>query len=91
MALSGVDDRQARYPPRVQQLAIGGNGGAKQGHIVAEHGAEAAGLKKIPLHVDDDERTPIRQEGEGIRLGANLHYGSSRAIVAFPMQSACRC
>ena len=55
MALAGVDDQHAGLARGVEHLAQRRDRRLQQRHVVAERLAEAAGLEKIPLHVDDDE------------------------------------
>ena len=54
MALARMDDRQALAAPRREQPRFGSIVPAQLRDVVAEHLAEAAGLEKIALHVDDE-------------------------------------
>ena len=74
MAFPSVHDHHSGATACVQDAAGGGDGGAQQGHIVAEGGAEAARLEKIALHVDNDERGGSGIEGEGIWFGVDLRH-----------------
>ena len=66
VAFAGVDDENAgrraaasttrTVPPRLQPR-----------DVVAERRAEAAGLQKIPLHIDNDQRHPADIDGERAR------------------------
>ncbi len=56
MALARVDDEHAGAPRRIEDLLRRRNGAAQMRHVIAEDGAEAAGLDEVALHVDDDER-----------------------------------
>jgi hypothetical protein len=42
-------------------------------HVVAKRFAEAAGLEKIALHIDDDQRRPVEIDGKRRRLGRESH------------------
>ena len=56
MAFAGVDDQHAVVARRRRaRLAIGSTARAQLRDVVAERLAEAAGLEKVALHVDDDE------------------------------------
>ncbi len=75
MTLAGVDDEDAGLARRCQHRGDRADGAAKLGYVVAQHGAEAAGLDEIPLHVDDDERGGGRLELEGIGLSRYFWHG----------------
>ena len=47
--------------------------------------AKPAGLQKVPLHVDDEQRDGSWGEGEGVRLGVDLRHAcflSKRPVEA---------
>jgi hypothetical protein len=44
-------------------------------NVVAEHFAKTAGLEKIALHVDDQERAMLRRECELVRFGGEVDGG----------------
>ena len=56
VSFAGMHHLPAFGAPGSEQSLIRFDGAAKQGHIVAQHFAEAARLQKIALHVDDQQR-----------------------------------
>ena len=74
VAFARVDDHDAGRAACAQDAAGRGDGGAQQGDIVAKGGAEAARLKKVALHVDDDQRGGGGIEGERIRFSVDLRH-----------------
>jgi hypothetical protein len=75
MPLAGVDHEEPRLPRVLQHWPRRRNRAAQLADIVTERFAEAAGLEKIALHVDDDERRSRRLEGEFVRLGFDRDQG----------------
>src|SRR5579863_2607335 len=55
MTFSCVQHLQTGGTPRVEQFLVGLDGTTELRDIVAEHFAKSAWLKKIPLHVDNDQ------------------------------------
>ena len=55
VTFAGVDHHHAGAPRRSQHVADRPDRGLEAAHVVAERGAEAAGLQEVALHVDDDE------------------------------------
>jgi hypothetical protein len=51
-----------------------GDGGAQQGHIIAEGGAEAAWFKEVTLHVDDHQRSGGGIEPEWVWFSVDLRH-----------------
>src|SRR5579872_2664662 len=68
VALARVDDRQAGGAEGFDQSANRRHDLLQEAHVVAQSGAEAARLDKIALHVDHDQRSVRRVEGEIERL-----------------------
>ena len=56
MRLARVHDRPARGFARPRAARRSARSRMQRRHVVAERGAEAAGLDEVALHVDDDER-----------------------------------
>jgi hypothetical protein len=73
MTLPGVKSGKTGGAPGRQQPAIGFDGPAQLRNVVAEHFAKAAGLEKIPLHVDDQEGAMRRREREGVRFRRKVY------------------
>jgi hypothetical protein len=48
-----VDDQHPTLARSFKQGAAGSNGRGQQGHVVSEALAEAAGLQKVTLHIND--------------------------------------
>ena len=71
MPLSRVYYLQTGRSPRGKQLSIRIYGAAQLRDIVSKHLAKSTGLKKIPLHVDDEERTVPGFELELVRFRVN--------------------
>ena len=49
------------------------NGGLQSRHVIAERGAETAGLEEVALHINDDQRRPLKLDGQRCRLGFKGH------------------
>jgi hypothetical protein len=62
---------QPRGSPRGKQLSIWVNSAAQLRHIVSKHLAESARLKKVSLHVNDQEGTVRGFKFERVRFGVN--------------------
>ena len=73
MALAGVDDQYAVRARRREHGAARPDRRLQPRHVVAERGAEAAGLEEIALHVDDDKRAMRKVDGKRRRLGGEFH------------------
>ena len=73
MALAGMDHRKAGGAPGREQLPVRLDGAAQLRNVVAEHFAEAAGLQKIALHVDDEQRAVLGRERERIGFGREVY------------------
>ena len=60
--------------------------GLEQADVVAERLAEAAGLEKVALHVDDEKRRALERDGKRLRLGGDqgFHGPSFSARLAAP-------
>jgi hypothetical protein len=71
MPLSRVYYLQTCGPPRGKQFSIRIYGSAQLRDIVSKHLAKSARLKKVPLHVDDEERTAGGLEFEFVRFRVN--------------------
>lgn len=56
MSLASMDDGQAGRAPGLKQALIRRDGAPELRDIVAKHCSESPGLKKVSLHVDDEER-----------------------------------
>ena len=69
MPLAGVDDKQPRLACHLKHRLAGRNRAGQQRDIVAERFPEAAGLQKIALHVDDNQRSTREVERDRLRLG----------------------
>ena len=69
VALAGVDDEHPGGAGGGDGGGAGRDGALQQRDVVAERLAEAAGLEKVALHVDDDERGRGRVKADGGRLG----------------------
>ena len=74
MAFACVHDHDPGGTACVQDAAGRGDGGAQQGHIVAEGGAETTRLKEVALHVDDHQRGGGGIEREGIWFSVDLRH-----------------
>src|SRR5271170_766815 len=68
MAFAGMDHRQSGGARSLQEKAGWCDGLAQQRNIVAKHGAKAARLEEVSLHVDNDQAGARRIEIEVIRL-----------------------
>ena len=68
VAFAGVDDQQAVAARRIEHARHGATGALEQRHVVAERLAEPAGLEKVALHVDDEERglRPVEVNRRGL-------------------------
>src|SRR5580704_10738995 len=73
MAFARVDDQKAKLPRGGEYVPAWRDGGLQPGHVIAERGAEPAGLEEIALHVDDDERRAVKLDGQRCRLGFKTH------------------
>jgi hypothetical protein len=69
MPLPGVNHQEAAGAGGLQQPSARRNRGAQQADVVAEALAEAPGLQKIPLHVDNEERGARGLDLDRKRLG----------------------
>ena len=88
MALPRVEDRKTGGAPRRQQPLVRFDGAAQLRNVVAEHFAKAAGLQKIALHVDDQERAMLGSERESIRIGREVYglvHDSTPALGTAPI------
>jgi len=71
MSLSRVDYLQTGRSPGGKQFSIWIYGAAQLRDIVSEHLAKSARLKKVPLHVNNEERTAGGLELEFVRFRIN--------------------
>jgi hypothetical protein len=62
----------ARRPPGRQQALQRRHDGLQPRHVVAQAGAEAAGLDEVALHVDDHQRRARQRQCEGPGLGGDM-------------------
>ena len=69
MALARVHHHQAGAAPRRQQQAVGFDRAPQLRDVVAQHFAEAAGLEKVALHVDDEQAAVGGLQFERIGFG----------------------
>ena len=74
VAFHRVDHRQAGGAEPLDQFLHRRHDRRDAADIVAEAGAEAAGLGEVALHVDDDERHRVRLEGEGERERVDFRH-----------------
>ena len=74
VAFHGVDHRQAGGAEPLDQPLHRRHDRRDAADVVAEAGAEAAGLGEVALHVDDDQRHGLRLEGEGEGLRVDLRH-----------------
>ena len=72
MAFPRMEHRESGGAPRRQELLVRLDGAAQLRNVVAEHLAKAAGLEKIALHVDDQERAMLRRERKLVRFGGEI-------------------
>ena len=72
MALARMHHEQPRGSPRRQEALIGLDRAAQLRDIVAEHLAKTARLKKISLHVDDQQRAMLRRQLEGVGFSRDV-------------------
>ena len=63
-----IDDRDACLARRGQDGGGGANGSLNHGNINAKPVEHAARGAKVILHVDDEQRTPCRIDGDWLRL-----------------------
>jgi len=70
-----MQDSQSMRTPGGEQFLVWRNGAAQFGNVVAEHLTKAARLQKIPLHVNDQERTGRGGEFERVRFGIHSNNG----------------
>jgi hypothetical protein len=68
VAFPGVDDEDTGAPRRREHIRARPDSGLETRNVVAERGAEAARLQKIPLHVNDDEGGSAGVDGNRFRL-----------------------
>ena len=73
MSFAGMEHLQTRGAPGSEQPLVRFDGAAQLGNVVAEHFAEAAGLQKIALHVDDEQRAMLGREREGVGFGREVY------------------
>ncbi len=73
MTFAGVENGKTGGAPGREQPSVWFNGAAQLRNVVAEHFAEAPGLEKIALHVDDQERALLRREREGVGFGREVY------------------
>jgi hypothetical protein len=71
MPFAGVDDLEAFVAPGAEQAPIRFNGAPELRDIVSEHFPEAAGLEKVSLHIDDEERAVRWVKIEVVRFRGN--------------------
>ena len=69
MPLASMDDGQASRAPGLQQALIWLNGAPELRDIVAEHFPESSRLKKISLHVDNEQGAVCEVDLIGIWFG----------------------
>ena len=74
VAFAGVDHGHAGGAAGVHQAAQGGHDRLQAGDVVAERGAETAGLDEVALHVDHDQGELAGLPGERERLGRDLGH-----------------
>jgi hypothetical protein len=85
VSFAGVDDKEACLARGGEHLPARSHRGMQARNIVAERGAKPAGLQKVPLHIDDDERRSTDVDGDRRRLsldGPQCH-GSLRCRLSF--------
>ena len=81
--LLGVDDGQLPAAEGFEEALGGGDNGAQAVDVIAEGGAEAAGLDEIALHVDDDQGHAAQGDDEvGRFCGDAGHAGVPSAAAA---------
>src|ERR1700749_3143092 len=73
MPFPGVNHAELCRPPSGEQLDVGLNRAPQLGDIVPQHLTESARLEKVPLHIDDQQRTAFRNKIKWIRLGRDIH------------------
>src|SRR6185437_6464234 len=88
MALTGVDDQNARRPGGRQNANCRGYRLAQQGHVVAQRLAEPPRIDEVPLHVDDHERDGRWLKLELIGFGANSGHGLLTRFLRSPDSGA---
>ena len=69
VTFAGVDHQHAGARAASSTLASAADRRLEPRHVVAERRAEAAGLQKVALHVDDDERRAIEIDRQRRRFG----------------------
>jgi len=73
-----MDDQHASSACGREHIRAWPDRGLETRHVVAERGAEAARLQKIPLHIDDDEGRPAGIDRNRRRLRFyRAHWHSS--------------
>jgi hypothetical protein len=74
MAFTRMDDEHVGGARRRQHAPGRLDRPAQHPDIVAERRAEAAGLEKVALHIDDPQRAAPGPQLEGIRFGRNARH-----------------
>jgi hypothetical protein len=75
---SGMDDEDTGSTRGREDICAWSDSGLETRDVVAERGAKPAGLQKIPLHIDNDERGPASVDGNCRRLRFyGLHWHDS--------------
>ncbi len=75
MSLARVQHLPALGAPGGEQSLIRHDRPPQLTHVVAQHFPKATGLKKIPLHVDDQQRNGGRRKFKRIGLGGDGDQG----------------
>ena len=68
MAFAGMNDRKPQTSRRLEHAGARGDRAAQLRNIVTEQRTESVRFKKIPLHIDDQQRDAPRIERQRIRL-----------------------
>ena len=91
MALTRMERRKTGGAPGRQQPTVRFDRPAQLRDVVAEHFAEAAGLEKIPLHVDNQQRAMVGREREGVGFSGEIYrltHGSTPGVWEDVSQSS---
>jgi hypothetical protein len=85
-----MDDQHAYLACSTERFLSRPDRRLKLSNIVSESSAEPAGLKKIPLHVDDYESGFVQIDGQRCRFCFQFDAVHAESLAGFSSQKLCK-
>ena len=88
MPFARVNDQHAASARGTEYLPAGTDGRLQARHVIAEGGAEAAGLEEVALHVDDQQGGAVEfdRKRRRLRLESDVRHCFSSSATANDLQ-----